>query len=141
MAAGQFSPFRPGRLSRQGRHFTIEQANRSLPLVRRIVRDIVNAHERAMQLQGRLEELTANQSTSPLQAQLDEAMEQLQAYVSELNDVGVELKDYEAGLIDFLARHQGRDVYLCWRLGEETIAYWHELHAGFAGRQPISTMP
>jgi hypothetical protein len=50
---------------------------------------------------------------------------------------GIELKDPARGLIDFLHRHEGRIVYLCYHLGEPTIAYWHELDAGFAGRKPI----
>ena len=44
------------------------------------------------------------------------------------------------GLIDFTGRHKGRDVCLCWKLGEETVGYWHEMDAGFAGRQPIATL-
>ena len=44
------------------------------------------------------------------------------------------------GLVDFIGRHQGRDVYLCWKLGEAAIAYWHELQTGFAGRQPVSSL-
>ena len=52
----------------------------------------------------------------------------------------MELKDYQTGLIDFIGRHEGRDVYLCWKLGEEQITHWHELNAGFAGRQPVETL-
>jgi len=69
-----------------------------------------------------------------------EAVNHLEDYVDELTDVGCELKDYQIGLIDFVGRHQRRDVYLCWKLGEERIGYWHEMNAGYAGRQPISTL-
>jgi hypothetical protein len=51
--------------------------------------------------------------------------------------MGVELKDIEEGLVDFRSMRDGRIVYLCWRQGEDTIAFWHELDAGFAGRQPL----
>jgi hypothetical protein len=54
-----------------------------------------------------------------------------------LDESGVQVKDLETGLCDFVARHQGRDVFLCWRLGEKRVEFWHELAAGFAGRQPI----
>jgi len=124
--------------SKTRRRFTLEQANKALPLVTRIVRDIVNTHERATQLQAKLEESTGRETG--LQSQLDSALEQLQDYVDELGSIGVELKDYESGLIDFPGRHQGRDIYLCWKLGEEKITHWHELHSGYAGRQSTSTL-
>jgi len=61
----------------------------------------------------------------------------LQARAAELEALGVELKDPETGLIDFRSDRHGRVVYLCWRLGEPRIDWWHELDAGFAGRQPL----
>jgi hypothetical protein len=140
MAAPQFSTSHAKHASRPRPRFTLEQANRSLPLVRRIVRDIVNTHEQATQLQAKLDEAASPKAAKAVQEQLDAAMARLQSYVEELGTVGVELKDYGTGLIDFRGRHQGREVYLCWKLGEEKIAYWHELHTGFAGRQPIATL-
>ena len=56
-------------------------------------------------------------------------------FVQELNALGVELKDYYTGLVDFPGWMNGHEVYLCWRLGEPEVAHWHELDAGFAGRQ------
>lgn len=57
---------------------------------------------------------------------------------TELNDIGVQLKDYTRGLIDFPCMREGRVVLLCWQLGEkEEIEWWHEVEAGFAGRQPL----
>jgi len=47
------------------------------------------------------------------------------------------VKDLTIGLIDFVALHDGREVYLCWQYGEESIQFWHEIEAGFAGRQPL----
>ena len=61
----------------------------------------------------------------------------LNAELVRLHELGVELKDPAIGLIDFRALREGRVVYLCWRLGEPTIAYWHDLDTGFAGRQPL----
>jgi len=137
MAAPQFSTSGT-KPSKSRKRFTLDQANKALPLVTRIVRDIVNTHERATQLQAKLEESTGRENG--LQAQLDSALEQLQDYVDELGSIGVELKDYESGLIDFPGRHQGRDIYLCWKLGEEKITHWHELHSGYAGRQSTNTL-
>ena len=56
----------------------------------------------------------------------------------ELNDLGVQLKDYSRGLIDFPVRRGGRIIFLCWQFGDdERITWWHEIEAGFAGRQPL----
>ena len=64
----------------------------------------------------------------------------LHAYVDELTEVGCDLKDYRLGLVDFIGRHEGHDVCLCWKLGEDTISYWHEMNAGYTGRQPVSVL-
>jgi hypothetical protein len=57
-----------------------------------------------------------------------------------LHLVGVELKDFERGLVDFPALHQDREVLLCWHRGEDEIAFWHELDAGFGGRQSVELL-
>ena len=126
--------------SRPKRHFTLEQANKSLPLVSRIVTDIVKAHEAATSLQAKLETPIPNQEQQTTETELEKKLDRLQTLVDELGGIGCELKDYQTGLVDFVGRHQGRDIYLCWKLGEGKIAYWHELHTGFAGRQPVSVL-
>jgi hypothetical protein len=115
-------------------------ANKSLPLVKRIVADIVAAHAKVSACRAALEETSAAKEQAAVQRDLDNAVVRLEALVDELSNVGVELKDYETGLVDFVGRHDGRDVYLCWKLGEEQIAYFHELNAGFAGRKPVSQL-
>jgi hypothetical protein len=139
MAAPQF--FTPGsvRPSRPKRRFTLAQANSTLPLVKRIVGDIVRVHDQAVKLQSELETLGAKERTTA-QSKLESSMTRLEDYVDELSEVGCELKDYQIGLIDFTGRHQGRDVCLCWKLGEDRIGYWHELDKGAAGRQPVSKL-
>jgi len=135
----QFAPQKRPAPSRPVRRFTLEQANRSLPLVKRIVADIVATHERATRQQGALEKAKGAEQKAA-KAELDAIVGRLETLVDELSDVGCELKDYETGLIDFVGRHEGRDVYLCWKLGEEQITHWHELDAGFAGRKPVSQL-
>jgi hypothetical protein len=61
----------------------------------------------------------------------------LQTLIEELDEIGVELKGIDEGLVDFPSERDGRVINLCWRMGEETIAWWHELDTGFAGRQPL----
>jgi hypothetical protein len=141
MPAPKFSTSGPRRPSKSRRRFTLAEANRSLPLVSRIVRDIVNLNDRVGQLQAKLDAVSAASADAvAIQQQLDAAHVRLQEYAEELKGLGVELKDLEMGLVDFPGRHQGRDVYLCWKLGEESVAHWHELESGFSGRQPAKTL-
>lgn len=140
MAGPQFfTPQKRTVPSQPVRKFTLEQANKSLPLVKRIVADIVSMHERATQSQLRLEKDKGSDQRAA-QKELNASVDRLQDLVDELSDVGCELKDYQTGLIDFVGRHEGRDVYLCWKLGEEKITHWHELDSGAAGRKPVSQL-
>ena len=61
----------------------------------------------------------------------------IQELINELSNFDCELKDPDIGLIDFLSLRDGREIYLCWYLGEERINYWHYLDTGFKGRQPL----
>jgi len=139
MARPQSASPQPVSSSRPRRRFTLEQANKALPLVRRVVTDIVTTRGLAATLQTSLESAPGAQHKS-IQAELDVAIDKLHAYLDELTEIGVELKDFQAGLIDFTGRHQGRDVYLCWKLGEDRVGYFHELNSGFAGRIPVSML-
>jgi hypothetical protein len=139
MAAPQFSASKRATPPRNAHRFTLEQANRSLPLVKRIVNDIVKTHTLAAGRRDALEQASGKEAAT-LQQEYDRAVERLEQLLDELSEVGVELKDYQSGLVDFVGKHEGRDVYLCWKLGEERIAYWHELNAGFAGRKPVALL-
>jgi hypothetical protein len=134
-----FTP-RPVRPSRPKRRFTVAQANSALPLVRRIVGDIVKTHGLVLRLQAEMERAPGAREQAATQSKLDESVTRLEDFVDELSEVGCELKDYQVGLIDFVGKHQARDVHLCWKLGEEQIGYWHEINAGYAGRQPIASL-
>jgi hypothetical protein len=125
------------------KYYTVEQANASLPLLKMIVRDITVLAQTLTEQHRRLNRLQEAPDPAP-EAELDavladfeSAQEQMHAYEQELKELQVEIKDYQTGLIDFPARMDGRDVYLCWRLGEPEVAHWHELNAGFAGRQKL----
>ncbi len=128
------------------RLFTVERANSALPLVRRITADIVAEHPAWRDLVARFElaagaarpEWGESEEMKDLRRQVDAIAARIAGYVDELEQIGCELKGFEDGLIDFHAMHQGRLVHLCWRAGEERVAFWHEVDAGFAGRQPIT---
>ncbi len=127
------------------RTFTVEQANRMLPLVRRIVRDIVDAHQawlRAVQLYETAATWTRADAPSSQHAALETDVKRLAAeiesYLIELRELGVDFKGFEQGLVDFQGERDGRVVCLCWKLDEDEVGFWHEVSDGFAGRQPIS---
>jgi hypothetical protein len=106
--------------------FTPESADRALLYVRAVVDDLVEASARLRR---------AKESRSAVEARAaDEALERIGL---ELAAVGVEVKDPRIGLIDFPGEMEGRRVCLCWKKGEDRVAWWHELDAGFAGRRPI----
>jgi hypothetical protein len=132
---------------RPKKYFTVAQANATLPLVRAIVRDITEMYHGLRERQERLSRVQAQPRGSPgeayqeelelIEAALQRDQERILECEAELNGLGIELKDYRVGLVDFRSLRDGREVYLCWRLGEPEVAYWHELDAGFAGRQRI----
>ena len=126
--------------SRPRRRFTLDEARRALPLVSRIAADVSRTYAEARDVHDRLTRKPGPEARRDLEADLDRVVNRLQAYLDELADIGVELKDYSLGVLDFVALHEGREVHLCWKLGEQTIAHWHESDAGFAGRQPLETL-
>jgi len=123
--------------------FTVANANRTLPLVTRVVRDIVNEHPRWRELVAEYEvaalaghpDRGESQEQQRLRSEIDQVARRIDGYVRELDEIGCHLKSYEDGTVDFYSRHQSRLVFLCWRLGENSISHWHELDGGFAGRQ------
>ncbi len=131
------------------RWFTVEQANAMLPLVRAITEDLVRQARSFFEREQRLERLRGNRELSDgdpyaeellaIEQELDRQRDTLKRYVDELHELGVELKSPTEGLVDFPSMRDGRRIYLCWKLGEPEVAFWHDLEAGFAGRQPIET--
>ncbi len=127
------------------KYFTVAEANATLPLVRAVVRDVAELardlkarDERLARLGGRGSPGAAYQEElEQARAEFEQGLERMREYERELRQLGVELKDYFTGLIDFPSRMHGREVYLCWRLGEPEVAHWHDLDAGFAGRQKL----
>lgn len=124
----------------QKRYFTVADANAALPYVSRIVKDIRNSYRKALHLQQRIEFITPGEELSALQNEYERIIEMLNRCVEELHKMGVELKDYSLGLIDFPGLLDGREISICWRDGEEEIVAWHEVEAGFAGRQDIEIL-
>ena len=125
-------------------HFTVEQANRMLPLVRRIAADIVRDYQRWQDAVGAFElAASASRADAPdpraleLQREAQQVAADIDGYVRELTALGLECKSLDLGLIDFPGEVDGEPAYLCWRLGEPSVQWWHRRDAGFAGRRPL----
>jgi hypothetical protein len=128
------------------RYFSLAEANATLPLVRRIVADITVVYPAWRELVAEYE-LVAAQSRpewgeSPEQIRLRTAIEararDIAGYLAELEQIGCVFKGFDQGLVDFYGKLDGRDIFWCWKVGEVKIEYWHEIDAGFAGRQAIA---
>lgn len=129
------------------RIFTVEEANRTLPLVSRIVVDLVREHRL---WEDKVAEFAlATVGSSPerpdaiaelLQIEAQRLARDIEGYILELNDLGVICKGMDTGLVDFRGQIDGRDVYYCWKLGEPSVLYWHEIDAGFVGRQKLDPL-
>ncbi len=127
------------------RLFTLEEAERTLPLVSRIVADLVAEHPgwRAGVSEYEALSLAATPDSGETDAMVavrtDVARraERIDGFLHELEEIGCLFKGFESGLVDFPSLRNDEPVYLCWHLGEEHIIAWHEMEIGFAGRQPI----
>jgi hypothetical protein len=125
---------------RRRKCLTLAQANRTLPLVERIVRDVQAAHRGACEIHERLIRRMTSQQRDDVERELDRMVDRLHRYVDELAELGAEVKDYTVGLIDFVGTHKRRHVYLCWKPGDTQIHYWHELAQEFTERQPVEML-
>jgi hypothetical protein len=123
----------------QARHFGLEEANRLVPHLTRVFESVRGMVARTRALQARLCLLPReSDQRHKLEVERDELVTRVKTELSALDEIGLEIKDVE-GLVDFRAMLEGRTVLLCWRYPEARIDHWHEVDAGFAGRQPIQS--
>jgi len=122
--------------------FTLEEANALLPAVREILRRIQNSRRRlsAYRDQAKLAAEGAEQGGGGMEGGglYAKILTKLTDEIAELDAIGVQLKDFDRGLVDFPSLRDGRVVLLCWQLGEgDQLEWWHDMDAGFAGRTPL----
>lgn len=128
------------------RRFSLDEAEALLPRLTPLLeklRELKHQHEllrrrlaevgQKMRGNGHLMDMEAREAREAVERTAAE----MNGLASEIQQMGCELKDVDLGLVDFRTDREGREVYLCWKLGEERIAWWHELHTGFASRQPL----
>ena len=123
-------------------YFTLSQANETLNTIRPLMDEVQRIRQNILQKQPEawtaIEKSVGNGGNRTLSKMIQD-FEKLDALVHRIQDTGVLIKDINTGLLDFPALRNGREVYLCWQYGEGVIAYWHEVDAGYAGRQPIDS--
>lgn len=129
--------------------YTVDEAERTLPLVQRIIRDIqanFAEHEKRLLERKKLplsppQGSTAEERAFKLENEMEHFEQEVVRFQRELEVLGVQLKDYRLGLLDFFSRYEGKIVLLCWKADEgDSLKFWHGLHDGFPGRQPITPM-
>ena len=122
------------------KHFTIEEARALLPELRSIFRDAHRRREIVLQtdteLGKELKQTGADVGGEKVTGLLMDML-QLNVQIRRLQDMGVQIKDFERGLVDFPHIRDGREVFLCWELSEDDIEFWHDIDAGYARRERL----
>lgn len=119
--------------------FTVEEANALLPTVRSILARIQRAYKRLSAYKPAAKKAAEAAETGgggvPNGVQYAALLTELTTRITELEALGVQLKDFDRGLVDFPSMREGRVVLLCWQMGEgDELEWWHDVEAGFAGR-------
>lgn len=122
------------------KYYSPKEANEALEIVRPLVAELMEIGERIRSRQPEIwnaVEKSAGNGGNPELSRLLPDFDRLDDLLHHLQSMGIEVKDLSAGLIDFPTLLDGRVIYLCWKYNEGRIRFWHEVEAGFAGRQPI----
>jgi len=128
--------------------FTLEEAQSLLPVLESLLKRAVEGKRSAQSVESGLNTLAQriflsggmkldSAGVAKQRAELEELLKQVRESITEIDAIGVQVKDLDAGLLDFPCRIDDQVVLLCWRMGEPEIGYWHTLEAGFQGRQPL----
>jgi hypothetical protein len=128
--------------------FTLEEAQSLLPVLESLLKRAVEGKQVAEQVEAGLAELARRiyvsggmkvdvGSVTKLRAEMEAHLQRVRESLAEIDSIGVQVKDIEAGLLDFPCRLDDQVVLLCWRMGEPAIEHWHTIEAGFQGRQPL----
>jgi hypothetical protein len=128
--------------------FTLGEAQTLLPVLEALLRKAQAAGARAGELESEMQQLTQRiflsggmhvnvAQAAKRRASREKALEEARDTLTEIDEIGVQVKDLEKGLLDFPCILDGKTVLLCWKLGEKEIGYWHTTEDGFAGRKPL----
>jgi len=128
------------------KRFTRDEAEELLPYIAPLLFKLRELKRQRDDLQAQGTELVqksrgnghgVDNEAGKVQREMEELGTHINELIEKVQGMGIELKDPELGLVDFRSIREGREVYLCWQLGEEHLSFWHEIDTGFAGRQPL----
>jgi hypothetical protein len=130
------------------RTFTLEEAQSLLPVLESLLKRAMEGRSSAQAAEAGLNEVAQRiyfaggmrvntVEVTRLRAEMDAHAKRVQECLAEMDAIGVQVKDLEAGLLDFPCRVEDEVVLLCWRMGEPAIEHWHTMESGFQGRQPV----
>jgi hypothetical protein len=130
------------------RTFTLEEAQSLLPVLESLLKRAIEGRRSAQTAEANLNEVAQRiyfaggmkvntAEVARQRAEMDTQLKRVQESIAEIDAIGVQVKDLEAGLLDFPCRVDDEVVLLCWRMGESAIEHWHTMEAGFQGRQPV----
>jgi hypothetical protein len=122
------------------KYYTPKEANEALTTVRPILKELMEIGERIRTHQPEywsVVKKSAGNGGNPELSKLLPDFDRLDILLHEIQDMDIEVKDLSIGLIDFVGLRAGREVYLCWKYGEDSVQFWHEIEAGFSGRRSI----
>jgi hypothetical protein len=128
--------------------FTIDEAQSLLPLLESLLKRAIESKHSAQEVESRLSELGRRiylaggmrvnvAEAGRLRAEMDAHLRRVKESISEIDSIGVQVKDMDSGLLDFPCRVDDQVVLLCWRMGESAIEHWHTIEDGFKGRRPV----
>ena len=128
--------------------FTLDEAQSLLPVLEALLKRAVDGKQAAEEVESQLSGLSRRiylsggmrvnvSEVAKQRAELDTHLNQVRESIAEIDSIGVQVKDFEAGLLDFPCRLEDEVVLLCWRTGETAIEHWHTMESGFQGRQPV----
>jgi hypothetical protein len=118
-------------------HFTVEEANALLPGLTEALEEIQKAREIVLAGAEHIRRSASMDGGGAVSQEYWDALRTMRARLEALAEQGIILRDAESGLVDFPSHREGRDVFLCWRLGEDSVAFWHPPETGFSGRHPL----
>ena len=128
--------------------FTIDEAQSLLPLLESLLKRAIEGKEAAREVESQLAELGRRiylsggmrvnvTEVGRQRTEMEGHLQRVRESIAEIDSIGVQVKDVDAGLLDFPCRIDDQVVLLCWRMGETSIEHWHTVDSGFQGRQPV----
>jgi hypothetical protein len=119
------------------KHFTVDQANAALEKLVPLIESLREAQRAMAERQDEVQTSATGNGGGSAGKEFLEASQAAGRAMAEIDTLGIIVRDPEAGLVDFPAERDGDEIFLCWRLGEDAVAWWHPTDTGFTGRQPL----